>query len=249
LDFTYSYCNNLNKQRSLFYNDDYRRTTKINMDLKPSLEYFYPEVAIKKMTEQFGKVNLDSNPFEPVLVFEKYFYGIGCKSLKNPLDHLNELTSNSSLRKMSIGALITQCLIQLILIIYIFLKLKGNNKAVSFCIFLIMGLVGVTIFLSFTAMLSGRSTFTYFNGYDFWCQNNFRGNRVESGLERGFKNNIALAALLHFAMFCAQVIAGVFLVLGFFNNCCCKPKDDDEEVSGGTKSGLEMKMNSTIHRH
>jgi hypothetical protein len=243
VQFGYSFCNNLNKENSYAYNDGYKRTVKINTDYSTSRMDFYSKEVMDNIEKQTTLTKLIDNPFEPVLVYEKYYYGLGCKYLLDPLDHLNQLTSNATVRKLSLGTLILQGITQFILIIYIFLKMKDNGRAVSFCIFIIMGLVGVTLFLSLTAMVTARNGYSYFNTYDFWCQNSFNGQRLETMLEVNFKQDLAVAGLLHLGLFVAQAIAAFFLILGFFNNCCCKPTEDDNS------SNLELKMNSTINKH
>jgi hypothetical protein len=242
--FGYSFCDDMNKQNSLIYNDGYKRTTKINTNPDASRDNFYSKEVKDSIQSQTGltTANFIDNPMDPVLVYEKYFYGIGCIYQNNPNRHLDELQTNSLVRKLSIGTITTQVVIQFILVIYIFFKVKENTRLVSLSIFLILGAVGITLFFSITAVISARKSYNYFNDYDFWCQTDFRGHRYESSLEVDFKENLAFHGLLHLGLFFAQAIAGFFLILGFFNNCCCKPESDNLMNS----SGLEMRMNSTV---
>jgi hypothetical protein len=237
--FGYSFCDELNGKQSYIFNDNYKRTTKINTNPDVSRDDFYSQEVKDKVKSQTGVTNFIDNPFDPVLVYQKYFYGIGCNYKTDPTTHLNELQTGAFIRKLSIGTLITQCLTQLMLVVYIFFKVKDNNRLVSLCIFLIMGAVGVTLFLSITAMITARNSYNYFNSYDFWCQTDFKGHRYESPLEVQYKLDLAFNGLLHVGLFLAQAVAGFFLILGFFNNCCCKPA---EELPPLNSSSLEMRM-------
>jgi hypothetical protein len=240
IDLGYKSCNQMYKKTKWFYNDDGKRSDKINL-FEYSYEDIYPASILKAYKDNNVDFFINGNP--KYLVSEKYFYGLSCKD--KPLsDHLDNLKLNKTLRSCGIILLILQLLNFIFMSLYFCYKYKERKRPTCIFLFIIILIIGASIFLSIAASIISKQTENYFTKYESMCQKDFTAifNRnKESEMEIAFKEDLSTVFINMFILFIIQCFAGLFSILGFFNNCCCwKTKDEPKEV--------EMKNENSVNR-
>ena len=240
LDFGYSNCNSMQKGKDWFFNDGGKRSIDIFID-KYTRKDIYPDIILNA----YSTININKfNEIIPTkLVYERYFYGLGCKDITLD-EHLSKLSSNLTIRNLCIALLSIQCVLKLCSIIYSCFKAKQNRKYTHLFLFFTMGLIGLSIFLSFTAGIIANKAAKHFYYYEFWCQKDFSGvsfdvNKVSS-MEIDYKQNFIPWSIQLFALMILQGLAGFFSIIGFLNNCCCWK----ENAEADNRQVFEMRSNT-----
>jgi hypothetical protein len=218
VDFGYDYCNNFYKTRVqnttlptvMFYYDEFKRTEKINYisdytDPKLNLtkKDFYPISIYDYYTNKKVKVNEQIIPdkLEPVLVYEKYYSGLGCKSYSDLNLFLDNFKANSTMRTFALFSFILQIICFIILILYALFKKKDKQNLGSLTILLLIAAVGLNIFFCFSALIIGRSSVNSIDDFQRTCQNNFYNQHKTNMMELEYKNQLVDSFKVYFLMF------------------------------------------------
>lgn len=239
INFGYDYCNKFyNDIPAPFYNDGYKRTSRINFieDRKLSKLDFYSKSIIDSIEINSKDLTKESvsGRLEPVLIYEKYFRGLGCLKMNqnDSIDnHLKKLKAIGTLKYLSLGTLVIEIISHIMLILCIYYRKKESNRVVGLCFLIILGLVGLNVFFNFIGIINSQSTYSYFYNYEYYCQNDF-SNGLESiktnAMESRYKNKMIAPFVFNLLLLIIHAITVFFLIFGFFGNCCCLKKDESD---------------------
>lgn len=246
VDFGYDYCNNfyhiksqnLSSPKIMFYNDEFKRTERINLvqdfsdpkinftkkDFYPSSIYDYYKNKKIKVSEQ-----IIPNKLEPILLYEKYYSGLGCKTLSDLNLFLDNIKSNSTMRTFTIFSFILQFVFIGILIFYGLFKKNERTNLATLMILLLIAAVGLNIFFCFSAMVISASSIKYIDDFQKNCQNNFYNQHKTNMMELEYNYKLVNSFKINFMMFLTQIILCMILIMSLFGNCFCKGKNESED--------------------
>lgn len=280
LDFGgYEYCENFYQrgdenedddkvQPSMYYNDGFKRTQRINFQFDPtvSLNDFYDSNGVTKYYQQLQNVNMQSNQtfevytqnnvygdFEPILVAQNYFYGIGCPKMDSIDDHIDKMDKGTKLRMVAQG-FFACCFIQMLFLFFYFpLKSKccsnrGGccNLVRMFCIFaiIIFSLLNSILMIYYGA--TAYSTRKYLNDFTFYCQEDFTNRSGNNGakassLELRYYQDLEHPMRLSFCLVVGCLWNFIVLACYFFALCCMKRQNLENE-SGSTANNQPVSI-------
>jgi hypothetical protein len=249
IDFGFTYCNRLLTNENIypqpmFYNDDFKRTERINFINDPKLTKldFYNENILKVIKGNINNDGIIPGKLEPVLVYEKYFRGFGCKGFDMDT-HIKKLKNNGTVRWLSIGTLLCEISSFIISCLYIHFKKNNRDRLVFIMTLIIMSILGLNTFFTFSSLVMSRSTFNYLNDFEFYCQNSFTPSYTSIStnlMELKYKNEMIGPFIFNFTMFLIQALTAIVLFFGMFGFCCCKSSVEDENRKPVRKNSKDI---------
>ncbi len=193
--------------KDLFYNDGFKRTKRINFDFDHSLSLsdfyvsnnvydYYSSWANNLFKQQFKKgfpritpENTFYGNFEPSLVYENYFHGIGCDKLLNTDDHIAVMKRGYYLQRLSYAFAVFAFFESIFTIIYFCTRSspleKGRCGCYIFLISIIFFISIVNFLISFAYGVTAWSARKYLFEFFIHCQQDYS---MKSG-NNGFKTN------------------------------------------------------------
>lgn len=217
----FSFCDYQITANADFYNEGYKRTTRVSikensdlsvLDFYPAaiFDYYNQNPNFKDFNNRLKNRVYPTNTIEPVIVAERFFDGFGCRNIDSFSDHISKLNSYKSLRLIAIFILITSfILIILDGVIYYFIDKNGSLKLKILNI-TILALFGLIIFLSIVCMAQASNTYNYFSKHVL-CQNNLYLDSFYNSLSH-MEDNFYFTYNV-FAK--TSIIIFIFAILGF----------------------------------
>lgn len=178
----FEYCDDLIWDNYLFYNDGFKRNTRVsikeNQDISvldfytaDILNYYNQNPNFKNTNENLKRRIYPENSIEPLIVAERFYDGFGCRNIESLSEHLNKLKTYKSLRTYSIFVLILILFILSIDISTFFLFDKKNETMLNLVKLVIAVLFAIVNFLVLLSYFSSKNAYNYFQTF-LNCQNN-----------------------------------------------------------------------------
>lgn len=225
------YCNkfsdtNLNiSYDTLYYNDENPRMKPINIDSLP-INDFYTSINSNNYysTNSINLVDNENNK----LVYQQYFYGIGCFRMESPEWHYKKFKNVRVIRKIAISIMVFGiCLFALGIGFKIF-KLFDNciyNPCTYyiFSFFLFFSCITV-LALSSCYHGFGYNTLNYLYDFNLYCQTDFSGRNggylhQGSNLEKQLINDLQLVLNLNLGLIITSCFCLIFMMVYYILNC------------------------------
>lgn len=222
------------------YNDNFKRQGTINFDFDKSVSKmdFYKSNGISAYYEKNNiKYNKIDN-FSPSLVYEKYFYGLGCPNLQSIEDHIKIISNGFILINISSTFSFFTFIVCVLSFFFLICRLCENCQKCPKCfscnIFLLTILTFINSILMIAYSAISRTTIKYLTTFAETCQVDYLNpamnyeNVKTSPNELRYYDNFYYPYRLGAYLMITEIAAFIYLLFYISLNCCT-PKVNQEQ--------------------
>lgn len=210
---------------TLYYNDENPRIKPINVD-SISIKDFYASMNSSDYytTNNINLVDNENNK----LVYQQYFYGIGCFRMESPEWHYKKFKNLKVIRKIAISIMVFGIVLFALGIAFKIFKLFDNciyNPCTYYIFSFFLFFSAVTVLaLSSCYHGFGYNTLNYLYDFNLYCQTDFRGENggylhQGSNIEKQLITDLQLVLNLNLGLIITSCLCLIFMVVYYILNC------------------------------
>ena len=246
---------------TMSFNDNFINSERMNFNFDytvTSLD-FYNYNGIKSFYDKIKTKNPSNNPnviknslygnFEPIMIAQKYYWGVGCLYSKLPAEHIEVLAINEKLTDISGSIAFLSFICVILFFFFICAKINSSLSCKKFLISIIFILSLVSLLGSFTIGLLARQSILYLKDFMIYCQTDYtnkydnnalKTTEMENKYFEGLNYTYQLSGSLTFFLFFTNIFL-VFYLIRIYKKDYGNVNNDIVLKNVGNNSGMDRK--------